>query len=258
MFRILGVVLGSLWGGFLGVVIGYVIGSALDGMFSSRSSSHEDEPHTQTDTYTSPRETDRDRFMDTLLLGITYIIRADGRVMHSEMECARTFLRESFGEDAVQKGNEKILEYINWQKAAPEAFRMAVMASCTTLRSIMNTSQLNILLDYYVLLAQVDGAVPECEVTVLRELASALGFSASVIDQALGLGKDTLDAAYQVLGVPATATDSEVKAAYRKLVIANHPDRVASLGEDIRRAAETKLQQINAAKEKIWKARGLN
>jgi len=48
-----------------------------------------------------------------------------------------------------------------------------------------------------------------------------------------------------------------VKAAYRQLALKNHPDRVATLGEDVRKAAEKKFQEINAAKETIWKARGL-
>ena len=53
-----------------------------------------------------------------------------------------------------------------------------------------------------------------------------------------------------------TRTD-EVKKAYRKLALEHHPDRVAKLGEDVRKAAEKKFQEINAAKERIYKARGL-
>ena len=68
---------------------------------------------------------------------------------------------------------------------------------------------------------------------------------------------DTLEDAYKVLGVSPDATDDEVKRAYRKLALEHHPDKVAALGEDVRRAAEKKFQQINDAKEKIWKARGL-
>ena len=48
-----------------------------------------------------------------------------------------------------------------------------------------------------------------------------------------------------------------MKRAYRRLALEHHPDKVAALGEDIRKAAEKKFQEINAAKERIFKARGL-
>ena len=70
-------------------------------------------------------------------------------------------------------------------------------------------------------------------------------------------GGSNLDAAYKVLGITADANDDEVKAAYRRMALNHHPDRVATLGDDIRKAAEKKLQEINAAKETIYKARGL-
>ena len=53
------------------------------------------------------------------------------------------------------------------------------------------------------------------------------------------------------------ATDDEVRKAYRKMALKHHPDKVATLGEDVRKAAEQKFQQINDAKERIYKARGM-
>lgn len=71
----------------------------------------------------------------------------------------------------------------------------------------------------------------------------------------LNLSGNSLDEAYKVLEITSSATDEEVRAAYRRLALKHHPDRVATLGEDIRKAAEEKFQQINSAKERIYKAR---
>ena len=73
----------------------------------------------------------------------------------------------------------------------------------------------------------------------------------------LNLKGNTLEDAYKVLGISPTATDDEVKAAYRKMALQHHPDKVSTLGEDIKKAAEKKFKEINEAKDMIYKARGL-
>ena len=60
-----------------------------------------------------------------------------------------------------------------------------------------------------------------------------------------------------MLEISENATDEEVKAAYKRMVVKHHPDRVASLGEDIRAAAEKKMREINEARDLIFKARGI-
>lgn len=66
-----------------------------------------------------------------------------------------------------------------------------------------------------------------------------------------------LQDAYSTLGVSETASDEEVRQAYRKLALRYHPDRVASQGEQERQAAERIFKQISEARDIIFKARGL-
>ena len=107
------------------------------------------------------------------------------------------------------------------------------------------------------MLAKADGHVAPEEITALREVTAALGLSEAELNSMLGLGSSSLKDAYAVLEIDESASDDEVRAAYKRLVVKHHPDRVASLGEDIRAAAEKKMREINEARDLIYKARGL-
>ncbi len=212
--------------------------------------------------YSQPRDAEgaRNAFRFSLLVLASYIIKADGKVMHSEMNAVRAFLRQNFGEVAVTEGDEILRKLFEQQKQLGAAeYRSAVFDSCRQLRSMMNNDARLRLMAFLAQIAQADGVVTGEEVTALKEVAVNLGLSESEVESMLNLkdASTNLDAAYKVLGVSPSATDQEVKAAYRKLALQHHPDKVAALGEDVRKAAEKKFQEINAAKETVWKARGL-
>lgn len=206
-------------------------------------------------------EGQRNSFLFSLLVLASYIIRADGRVMHSEMEFVRRFLRANFGEAAVEQGNSILLRLFDEQKrmeaGRPGAFKSVIRESCAQIAANMDYSQRLQLLNFLVMLAQADGSVPGSEVDALRDVSRCMGMADADLDSMLKLSGGTLDDAYAVLGVPPTATDDEVRRAYSKLALQHHPDRVAALGDDIRRAAEKKFQEINEAKERIYKAMGM-
>lgn len=63
--------------------------------------------------------------------------------------------------------------------------------------------------------------------------------------------------AYATLGVDTTATDDEVKAAYRKLAGVYHPDRVAMESAEAQAEATRRFQVVQAAWEAVRSARGL-
>ncbi|MCW8994680.1 MAG: DnaJ domain-containing protein, partial [Psychromonas sp.] len=63
---------------------------------------------------------------------------------------------------------------------------------------------------------------------------------------------------YKVLGIDKSATDKEVKRAYRKLMSQHHPDKLASKGlpEEMMILAKEKAQDIQCAYESLRKSRG--
>ena len=85
-----------------------------------------------------------------------------------------------------------------------------------------------------------------------------MGLSDREVESMLNLETNTLEEAYKVLEITPEATNEEVRAAYRRLALKHHPDKVAALGEDIHKAANEKFQRINDAKAQIYKARGMN
>lgn len=258
---------GKWIGGFLGFIsgggpLGFLAGFALGWLFdqSLETTGNSDNNYNEANDRQRSYEGQRNSFLFSMLVLASYIIKADGKIMHSEMEFVRRFLRQNFGEQAVQQGESILLKLFEQQKQmGSQRFRMTINDVCRQIAQNMEYAQRLQLLDFLILIAKADGVVVTEEVNALKEIAYYLGISAEDINSMLNIGDggNSLDAAYKILGITPDATNDEVKAAFRKMALKHHPDRVASLGEDVKKAAEKKFQEINNAKEMIYKARGL-
>ena len=65
------------------------------------------------------------------------------------------------------------------------------------------------------------------------------------------------DSAYKILEIEKTASDAEVKKAYRDMVKKYHPDKLQHMDEAYRAGAEEKFRNVQDAYETIQKERGL-
>ena len=277
--------LGFITGGPLGALAGFALGSLFDhgmdevnkpgnggGNRNEYSNAYEaysgygrsQQGYGQQHAY----EGQRNSFMFSLLVLSSYIIAVDGKIMHSEMELVRRFLLQNFGESAKKQGEEILLKLFEQQKRmGMQQYRSVIQDSCHQIRANMMYEQRLQLLNSLVMIAQADNVVSPEEVQALKEIAIHMGLEPSDVDQMLGMhggssssassSATSLEDAYRILGITPDASNDEVKAAYRKMALKHHPDKVAALGEDVRRAAEKKFQEINDAKEKIYKARGI-
>ena len=249
----------STWiGGILGWVALGPIGGLIGAWIGSMMGSDEVQDGSSSRLFSDTAEGNRNSFLMSMLVLASYIIKADGRIMHSEMELVRQWLRANFGEVAVQQGDQILRRLFEASKQqGNERYEQNIKDSCLQISMNMEYSERLQLLNFLVMIAQADGFVDQAEVTALKNIAEWMQVPAEEIDTLLNLDKDDLESAYKVLGVSPDATDDEVKRAYRRLALEHHPDRVAALGDDVRKAAEKKFQEINAAKERIWKARNL-
>ena len=225
---------------------------------------------TKSNTKESPKK--REEFMDYLLVLFACVMRADNRVTKMEVYYVRSFLEKSFG---VDEANRLMLNLRDILKDNNIDLRQSCENVNRLLKYEVRLELLHILFD----LSSLDGDITPQELEVIHQIASYLHISAWDFGtiQAIYLNKrqdnqnnsnyyqnrqttnqQKIDNAYTILQVDKTATNEEIKKSYRKLVIKYHPDKVATLGEDVQKKANAKFQQINAAYELIKKERNFN
>ena len=192
----------------------------------------------------------RNSFLVSLLVLSSAVIKADGQVRQAELDHVRQFVRQNFGEQAVSEAMQ-ILERLNRQQ-------VDIYSVGAQIAGNMNYSQRLQLFHYLTQIAASDGDFTRSEKDVLESIASAIRLTSTDAASVIAMFyKETDESAYAVLGISPNATDDEVKSAYRRMAMKNHPDKVATLGPEVQKAAAEKFRKIQEAYETIKKERGI-
>ena len=175
------------------------------------------------------------------------VMKADGKIMKSELNYVKSFLKINFG----PKESEQMLLIL--RTVLQENIDYRQIAS--QIRFHMDHPKRMLLLQYLYGISNADGEVHPDELDLIRMIAKYLGISNKdrlSIEQAFHNVSDP----FKVLEIERTATDSEVKKAYRRLASKFHPDKIGDLGESHKAKAKERFIQIQEAYEQIKKTRG--
>jgi DnaJ like chaperone protein len=233
----IGAGLGWTIGGPIGALAGFALGSLVD------ATDIEQFENTRVDTTTGD-------FVVSLLVLIAAVMKADHKVLKSELNFIKQYLVKAFGE-------EEALEMLGILR---EILKQDIPLKEVTLQikgRMDYPSRLQLIHLIYGI-AQADGEISAAEMAVIEKIAYDLGLSSVDILSVKNMYFQSADWAYSVLEIDSQASDDEIKKAYRQLALKNHPDKVAYLGEEIRKKAQEKFQKINEAYETIKKERKMN
>lgn len=190
----------------------------------------------------------RNSFLMSLLVLSAAVIKADGKTTSQELSTLRSFFARNFGPQAGNEAEEIVKNILS------KDFNLYEV--CMQVRSCMDYSQRLQLFHYLVSLGTCDG-LHQREIDILETIATYIGLSKNEVDSIFAQFRPSNDSNYRILEISPDATNDEVKKAYRKMAVKYHPDKVATLGEDVQKAAEEKFKAISQAYEAICKERGI-
>jgi DnaJ like chaperone protein len=212
----------------------------------------------------------RQTFFETAFTLMGHVAKSDGRV--SEQEVALTEqLMTRLGLTAAHRQEAIGL----FKRGAAPGFDADAQLREFSVHCGAHPNLRQMLMVFLFNTAIADGAVSAEEHALLRRIAVATGFTEAQFEQLLRMFSaqeqfsgarpgaaprpDALAQAYAALGVEASASDRDVKHAYRKLMSQYHPDKLIAEGvpEDMVRMATERTQEIQNAWELVRKTRGL-
>ncbi len=254
--KILGGVGGFLTGGPLGAVVGAALGHAADEGATRIGPGAADLA-----ALLGNRET---LFAISVIVLSAKLAKADGPVKRQEIDAFKAMFR--IPPENLREVGEM------FDRARQDADGWEPFAERLGEAFADNRAMLEDVLAALFYIARADGPITRGELPVLQGIHLRFGLDHVAWERAKGgtsgggggggsrvEQQQKTDDAYAVLGLTPSATDEEVRLAWRRLARENHPDTLASRGvpADFVERATRKVAEINAAWDRIKRQRGL-
>ena len=237
---------------FFGAFLGYFIGSTFDRFNSANSNSSgfkfTNKTYSNDASYYSSKLTQND-FATALLILSGAVMKADGKILKSELDYVRQFFKQQFSPHLSSK-------YIrDFKDILKKDFVLSDV--CYSINNSMPIRQRSLLIQYLFGIAKADGIVSDSEMKVIQRISTYFRISSIEFEQIKSLFYKDSSSFYKVLGIEESATNDEIKKAYRKMAVKHHPDKFNKLGEEQQKAAKNMFQKIQEAYEHIKKERSI-
>jgi len=243
----IGASLGWAFGGPIGAIVGLFLGSAVGAAIADPK--QKKIPYNKNRKRAKVNHTKPGDFELSFLILSAVIIKADDKIEKSELNYVRKYFVEMYGSHRAENAF-KLFNGILKKK-------VSTTQVCAQIRAHMDHSSRLQLIHFLFGIAKADDHVHEKEIEEIRKISGYLYVNSKDFESIKAMFYNVTNNAYLILEIEKTATDNEVKKAYRKMVKKHHPDRLQHLGDEHIKGAEEKFRQIQKAYETIQKKRGL-
>lgn len=231
-------------------VIAYIIASLFESGRTQQRRGQNRQGGFAQDPFEFYRQSSSQYDIPTMLMALSAaVMKADGKVLKAELDYVKQFFSQQFG-------NQFNTRHLQVLKQFLDSNIIPINEICNDIRNRMPAEVRAQLVHYLFGIAKADGNVAESELKSIENIANLLGVSQQEFISLKNMFYRDVNSDYKILGVTASASNEEVKKAYRKMAIAHHPDKVASMGEEYQKGAKEKFLKIQEAYENIKKNRG--
>ena len=184
-------------------------------------------------------------FMVSLLVLFAKVMKADGKLLKSELDYVKSFLKRNLSRQQSQVFIKMFQEILKQEYSTAEVCKQIQ-------KSMDHPSRLELLHVLFGLSAS-DGEIHPEEVRVIHTISGYINISNKDYESIKAIFIKDIDSAYKILEIDASASDGQVKKAYRKMAVKYHPDKVAHLRKEIQKTATEKFKAVNDAYTEIKK-----